>query len=58
MLIIETFTATLKHDHGKRRLTIVSLSGEEGAIKQITMAENCPRIAIKNLKKISTHEIL
>lgn len=49
---IETYRATLKHDRGTKRLEVVSLSGEQGAVKQITVAEHCPTTAIIKLKKI------
>lgn len=53
-MIIETYRATLKHDTGMIRIKVISLSGEKGAIQQITTAEHCPECAIIKLKKINT----
>ena len=55
--VIETFIATLRHDKGTARLKIVSLSGEQGAINQITATEGCPERAIIKLKKINSKKI-
>ncbi|KPH13371.1 hypothetical protein [Chryseobacterium sp. ERMR1:04] len=41
---IEIYRATLKHDTGKINLSVVSLSGEQGAKEKIMTAEKCPRI--------------
>lgn len=49
---LQTYRATLKHDHGKFRLRVVSLSGEEGAIQMIMAAERCPRRAIIKIKEL------
>lgn len=49
---IEIYKVTLKHDKGTKRLKVISLSGEQGAVKQITVAEHCPTTAIIKLKKI------
>jgi len=38
-MVLETFIATVKHDNGKIRFRVVSLSGEKGVIEQITAAE-------------------
>jgi hypothetical protein len=48
----ETYTATLKHDNGIKRLTIRPCCGEEGAIKMIMKIEHCPRCAIVKIKKV------
>lgn len=56
-MIIETYRATLKHDTGMIRVKVVSLSGERGAIQQITTAEHCPECAIIKLKKINTKKV-
>lgn len=50
---METYKATLKHDTGKVTLTIVSLSGKQGAIQQITAVEDCPECAIVDIVKIN-----
>ena len=47
----ETYSATLRHDNGRVRLKVVSLSGEKGAIAQVTAAEGCPASAI-SLRKV------
>ncbi len=39
------------------RIKVVSLSGEKGAIQQITTAEHCPECAIIKLKKINTKTV-
>ena len=36
---------------------VVSLSGERGAIQQITIAERCPECAIIKLKKINSKKV-
>lgn len=51
-MTIEIYKATLKHDTGTTMLTVVSLSGEQGAIQQITTAEGCPECAIVDIVKI------
>ncbi|WP_461791389.1 hypothetical protein [Pedobacter sp.] len=43
---LETFTVTVAHEGGKVRLTVVSMSGIEGVIKQVTATERCPESAI------------
>lgn len=57
-MILETYVATLKHDNGKIRIRVVSMSGEKGAIEQICKAENCPERAMIKLKKIKSKKIL
>ena len=49
---METYKATLKHDTGKVTLTVVSLSGKQRAIQQITAVEGCPECAIVDIVKI------
>ncbi|MVZ64170.1 hypothetical protein [Sphingobacterium humi] len=56
-MITETYQATLKHDTGMIWVKVVSLSGERGAIQQITTAEHCPECAIIKLKKINTKKV-
>lgn len=56
-MTIETYIATLKHDKGKARVKVVSLSGEQGAIQQITAVEGCPERAIIKLKLINTKKV-
>jgi len=56
-MIIETYRATVKHDTGMIRIKVVSLSGEKGAIQQITTAEHCPECAIIKLKRINTKKV-
>jgi len=51
-MVLEAFIATVKHDNGKIRFRVVSLSGEKGVIEQITAAEGCPERAIVKIKKI------
>lgn len=48
----ETFIATIKHDNETIRLKVVSLHGKQGAIQQITTAEDCPESAIMDIVKI------
>lgn len=43
---LETYTATVAHDGGKVRLTVVSMSGIDGVMRQVTAAEGCPESAI------------
>ena len=50
---METYKATLKHDTGKVTLTVVSLSGKQGAVQQIKTAEGCPECAIVDIVKIA-----
>ena len=49
---METYKATLKHDTGKVTLTVVSLSGKQRAIQQITAVEGCPECAIVDIVEI------
>lgn len=49
---VETYKATLKHDNGKVEITIVSISGEQGAKKMIMSAEGCPECSIIKITKI------
>lgn len=56
-MTIETYIATLKHDKGTARIKVVSLSGEQGAIQQITAIEGCPDRAIIKLKLINSKKI-
>ena len=51
-MTIEIYEATLKHDTGTTMLRVISLSGKQGAIKQITTAEGCPECAIVDIVKI------
>jgi len=51
---METYKATLKHDNGIITLTVVSLSGMQGALQQITTVEGCPECAIEDIVKIDT----
>ncbi|GMN08142.1 Uncharacterised protein [Chryseobacterium taihuense] len=51
-MTMETYKATLKHDTGKVTLTVVSLSGKQRAIQQITAVEGCPECAIVDIVKI------
>jgi hypothetical protein len=51
-MTLETYTATLKHDTGKKRLSVVSLNGEQGAVKMIMAIEHCPKCAIMKIKKV------
>lgn len=56
-MTIETYIATLKHDKGTARVKVVSLSGEQGAIQQITAVERCPERAIIKLKLINNKNV-
>ncbi len=56
-MTIETYKATLKHDKGTARVKVVSLSGEQGAIQQITAVEHCPERAIIKLKLINSKKV-
>ena len=49
---MEIYKATLKHDTGKVTLTVVSLSGKQRAIQQITAVEGCPECAIVDIVEI------
>ncbi|MDC8027081.1 MULTISPECIES: hypothetical protein [Bacteroidota] len=53
----ETYKATLKHDTGTVTLTVVSLSGKQGAIQQIKTAEGCPECAIADIVQIDKNTI-
>lgn len=50
---IEIFIATVKNDNGTTKLKVVSLSGKQGAIHQITASEHCPVCAIVEIVKIN-----
>lgn len=50
MITVETYIATLQHDKGRIRLQVVSMSGKQGAIRQIMAIENCPLSAIIGLQ--------
>ncbi|MCT2561851.1 hypothetical protein [Chryseobacterium herbae] len=52
-MTIEIYTATLTHDKGKMSLTVISLSGEQGAKKQIMVSEGCPESAIIKIEKLT-----
>ena len=49
---IEIFIVTVKNDNGTTKLNVVSLSGKQGAIQQITASEHCPVCAIVEIVKI------
>ena len=51
-MTIEIYEATLKHDTGTTMLRVISLSGKQGAIQQITIAEGCPECAIVDIVEI------
>ncbi|MGK6342481.1 hypothetical protein ACMGDK_09595 [Chryseobacterium sp. DT-3] len=51
-MILETFKITLKHDSGKFTVTLTSMSGQQGAIAQISACEGCANGAIIHIKKI------
>ena len=51
-MTIEIYEATLKHDTGTTMLRVISLSGKQGAIQQITAVEGCPECAIVDIVKI------
>ena len=51
-MTIEIYEATLKHDTGTTMLRIISLSGKQGAIQQITAVEGCPECAIVDIVEI------
>ncbi|UKB78560.1 hypothetical protein [Chryseobacterium sp. MEBOG07] len=53
-MTIEIYVATLTHDNGKICLTVVSLSGEQGAKEQIMKTEGCPESAILKIEKINS----
>ncbi|WP_165835264.1 hypothetical protein [Chryseobacterium viscerum] len=52
-MTIEIYTVTLTHNKGNMSLTVVSLSGEQGAKDQIMAIEGCPESAIIKMKKIN-----
>lgn len=47
---LEYFVATVKHNQGRVKMQIISLTGIDGAIASILAAEGCPRSAIKSIK--------
>ncbi|MEC3874752.1 MULTISPECIES: hypothetical protein [Chryseobacterium group] len=51
-MTIGIYKATLKHDTGTTTLRVVSLSGKQGAIQQITTSEGCPECAIVDIVEI------
>ena len=51
-MTIEIYEATLKHDTGTTMLRVISLSGKQGAIQQITTVEGCPECAIVDIVEI------
>ena len=51
-MTIEIYEATMKHDTGTTMLRVISLSGKQGAIQQITIAEGCPKYAIVDIVEI------
>ena len=51
-MTIGIYKATLKHDTGTTTLRVVSLSGKQGAIQQITTVEGCPECAIVDIVEI------
>ena len=53
---IETYLVTLRHDNGTHRLKVVSLSGKQGAIRQVTATEHCPECAIVDIKRIDNNK--
>ncbi|WP_343642354.1 hypothetical protein [Chryseobacterium sp.] len=55
---IEIYVATVQHDKGQTKLRVVSLSGKQGAIQQITALENCPECAITTITKIGYKKIV
>lgn len=56
-MTIETYIATLKHDKGTASVKVVSLSGEQGEIQQITAVEGCPERAIIKLKLTNSKKV-
>ena len=50
-MTIEIYVATLIHDKGNVNLTVISLSGEQGAKEQIMATEGCPESAIVTINK-------
>mgnify|MGYP003605516886 CR=1 FL=1 len=54
---METYKATLKHDTGTTTLTVVSVSGKQGAIQQITTAEGYRECAIVYIVQIDNDTI-
>jgi len=56
-MTITKYKAKMNSDSGTYYLTLTSLSGEAGAIRQIMTIENCPRCAILSLKLLSTKEV-
>ena len=51
-MTIEIYEATLKHDTGTTMLRVISLSGKQRAIQQITAVEGCPECAIVDIVEI------
>lgn len=49
---MDFFIVTVKNDKGTAKLKVVSLSGKQGAIKQIIASENCPENAILKIVKL------
>gem|GEM_PF-2019743 len=54
---LRTYLATIKHDSGKAKLKVVSMSGRKGAVTQVTAFENCDENAILKLKLIDSKNI-
>ncbi len=50
---IETYVVTVRHDNGKTRIRVVSLSGKQGAITQVVTAEGCPECAIVGIRRLN-----
>ncbi len=48
-MVLKRYRLTLKHDHGKVKLTTVA-SSEKSARLIVTKAENCPDCAIVNVE--------
>ena len=54
---ISNYRNWLKHDNGTAKIQVVSLSGEEDAIKQAMNLEGCPRRAITKVKLLGVRII-
>jgi len=51
-MILETYIVTVRHDGGKTRLSVLSSAGLACVINQVLVAEQCPKSAIINIKRV------
>lgn len=56
-MILHEFIITVRHDRGKVRLRLFSLSGITDAIRQLCTVEGCPETAILSIRKVKSTRI-